>query len=289
MEMPMTGLPKPGMERREGVYVEYEGKTESGPVGMTGRSGLGPLAGQDYEIVEYEIVEEGPERTVSISTWREQAIQEPDSDDAMSVYYVTADDCIHPDATEIDVATEFLPPPRREENVASGSGSNNSGDKSKGSGKSRSSRRRENQPREKYSGVANTSPLNPGMKTYQVTPNSAPRTSIPRGSGTLIQPLEDSADIPPFHATNLKSGSTISSIDLTPATPTLEHVLVSCEPSLVHISPVLRRVGIMRAEHLRAVGKLSEDTRNKEVKEEVLKLGVTVMEWAILLDKLQDL
>lgn len=107
---------------------------------------MGPIAGQDYEIVEYEIVEEGPERTVSISTWREQAIQEADSDDAMSVYYVTADDCIHADATEIDVATEFVPPPRKAAetaNVASGSGSNNSGDKSKSSGKTRSSRRRE--------------------------------------------------------------------------------------------------------------------------------------------------
>jgi hypothetical protein len=43
------------------------------------------------------------------------------------------------------------------------------------------------------------------------------------------------------------------------------------------------------AEHLRAVGKLSEETRNREVKEEVLKLGVTVVEWAILLDRLQSL
>ncbi|KAJ7769061.1 hypothetical protein DFH07DRAFT_806779 [Mycena maculata] len=52
---------------------------------------------------------------------------------------------------------------------------------------------------------------------------------------------------------------------------------------------MLQRVGIRGTEHLRAVGKLSEETRNREVREEVLRLGVTVVEWAILLDKLQSL
>ncbi|KAJ7170950.1 hypothetical protein C8R46DRAFT_1349110 [Mycena filopes] len=223
--------------------------------GMNGRSGLGPLAGQDYEIVEYEIVEEGPERTVSISTWREQAIQEADSDDAMSVYYVNVDDCQgHPEPTEIGVFVE------REVNIASGSGSNKSAGKSKGSGKSRASRRREEEPP-------------PDARTKFERGSSAPGTSTPYGSGTRAG----------------KSVSTISNIALTPTTPALEQILVSCEPSLLHISPILQRVGILRTEHLRAVGKLSEDTRNKEVKEEVLKLGVTVVEWAILLDKLQAL
>jgi len=42
-------------------------------------------------------------------------------------------------------------------------------------------------------------------------------------------------------------------------------------------------------EHLRAIARLSEETRDREIKEQALKRGVTVMEWAILLDKLQDL
>ena len=42
-------------------------------------------------------------------------------------------------------------------------------------------------------------------------------------------------------------------------------------------------------EHLRAVSRLSEETRDKEVKEQALRRGVTVMEWAILVDKLQTL
>ncbi|KAF8215204.1 hypothetical protein K438DRAFT_2008623 [Mycena galopus ATCC 62051] len=217
-----------------------------------------PLAGQDFEMVGYQLLEEGPERTVSISTWREQAIEEADSDQEMSVYFVEPGDYI-PLGTGAAV-----------ENPAS-------------------------------SGAADTSPHNEGTKTYRSVSKAAspsphssgPRTSTPRGSGTLLDAKAE-IDIPPtgkgsspwpFHAKKA-DGSTISSIHLTPA---LDQILVSCEPSLVHISPMLQKVGILGAEHLRAVGKLSEDTRNREIKEEVLKLGVTVIEWAILLDKLQSL
>lgn len=75
------------------------------------------------------MLEDGPERTVSISTWREQAIQDADSDDELSVYYVNAADCITADVPEVVVF-----PVRAGEN----SGSNNSGHRSKsGSGKRR--------------------------------------------------------------------------------------------------------------------------------------------------------
>ncbi|KAF7364682.1 hypothetical protein MVEN_00337800 [Mycena venus] len=224
------------------------------------RTQMAPLAGQDYEMVEYQVLEEGPERTVSISTWREQAIQEADSDDEKSVYYVNPNDY---DPLMTGPTVEVFPPPRRtEENIPIALTSSR--------------------------GVADTNPQNEGTKTYRSVSkapphSSGPRTSTPReGSGTLIQTSS------PFHARKSKSGSTISSIHLTPA-PTLEHILVSCEPSLLHICPVLQRVGIVGTEHLRAVGKLSEDTRNKEVREEVLKLGVTVIEWAMLVDKMQSL
>lgn len=60
-------------------------------------------------------------------------------------------------------------------------------------------------------------------------------------------------------------------------------------PSLLHIIPVLASLGITRKEHLRAVARLTEETRDREVREEALRKGVTVMEWAILLDKLQTL
>lgn len=68
-----------------------------------------------------------------------------------------------------------------------------------------------------------------------------------------------------------------------------EHVLTSCEPPLLHISPVLAALGIATEGHLRAVARLSEETRDREVRDEALRRGVTVMEWAILLDKLHEL
>ncbi len=42
-------------------------------------------------------------------------------------------------------------------------------------------------------------------------------------------------------------------------------------------------------DHLRAVGRLTEEVRDREVRDEALKKGLTVMEWAILLDKLRSL
>jgi hypothetical protein len=38
-----------------------------------------------------------------------------------------------------------------------------------------------------------------------------------------------------------------------------------------------------------ALARMREETRDREVKEEALKKGVTVVEWAILIDKLQTL
>ncbi|KAJ7621903.1 hypothetical protein DFH06DRAFT_1447900 [Mycena polygramma] len=290
-----------GQDRR---LKRMRGKDRIKASSANGRIRMAPQAGQDYEMVEHKVLEEGPERTVSISTWREQAIQDADSDDDMSVFYVNPDDCAE-STKPLGPVVEIVSLSRRPEaNVASGSGSNNSGRRSKEGGEGSEERRRAQNPSPKgltsFDGAANTSPQNRGtnLKTYRSASNaasgsrdsSAPRTSTPRGSGTLVQPLDPppvDKGAYPFHAKKSTSGSTISSIHL--PSPTLEHILGSCKPSLVHISPVLERVGIMGADHLRAVGKLSEDTRNKEVREEVLKLGVTVMEWAILLDKLKSL
>lgn len=74
------------------------------------------------------MLEEGPERTVSISTWREQAIQETDSDDAMSVYYVNAEDCLQ----RGDTTAEFVSFPLRTTNGV-GFGPYNLGHRDQGS------------------------------------------------------------------------------------------------------------------------------------------------------------
>jgi len=70
---------------------------------------------------------------------------------------------------------------------------------------------------------------------------------------------------------------------------TLELLLASCQPSLLHLTEPLQELGIQREEHLRALAKMHEETRDREVKEEALKKGVTVVEWAIFLDKLKAL
>ena len=73
-----------------------------------------------------------------------------------------------------------------------------------------------------------------------------------------------------------------------PASP-VELVLATCEPSLLHIAPILTDLGVIKLEHLRAMARMSEETRDRELKSIALLRGVTVMEWAILLDKLQTL
>ncbi|KAI8978741.1 hypothetical protein BD414DRAFT_579877 [Trametes punicea] len=84
------------------------------------------------------------------------------------------------------------------------------------------------------------------------------------------------------------AGSEKSAVKVT-TTSSVEAILASCDPSLLHIAPVLYELGIKRIDHLRAVARLTEETRNREVKEQALKRGVTVVEWAIFLDKLQTL
>ncbi|KAF7969362.1 hypothetical protein HWV62_27484 [Athelia sp. TMB] len=71
-----------------------------------------------------------------------------------------------------------------------------------------------------------------------------------------------------------------------PAEPTsLSGFLSSFQPSLLHVAPVLGSLGIRDEEHLRAVAALSEETRNREVREIALQKGMTVLEWAMLLDR----
>ena len=49
------------------------------------------------------------------------------------------------------------------------------------------------------------------------------------------------------------------------------------------------RVACGGSEHMTTLVRMREQTRDREVKKEALKKGVTVVEWAILIDKLQSL
>jgi hypothetical protein len=72
-------------------------------------------------------------------------------------------------------------------------------------------------------------------------------------------------------------------------TTSLEGVLNSCRPSLRHLLPTLANLGITTKDHLRALAELDSETRDRELKEEALKGGVTNMEWAMLMNRLKSL
>jgi hypothetical protein len=46
---------------------------------------------------------------------------------------------------------------------------------------------------------------------------------------------------------------------------------------------------VRRDEHLRALAHMRAETRDREVREEAYALGVSVVEWAILVDRLKAL
>lgn len=55
----------------------------------------------------------------------------------------------------------------------------------------------------------------------------------------------------------------------------LDRLLDSCQPSLLHIAPILDSLGVRDDAHLRALARMREETRDREVKEEALRAGVT--------------
>lgn len=94
-----------------------------------------------------------------------------------------------------------------------------------------------------------------------------------------FQNMRDALPLSPTHTGAAKATTTSS----------VEAILAACDPSLLHIAPVLHELGVRRVDHLRAIPRLSEETRDREVKEQALRRGVSVVEWAIFLDKLQTL
>ncbi|KAJ4472961.1 hypothetical protein J3R30DRAFT_3707951 [Lentinula aciculospora] len=290
----------------------------------------GPVA-HDYEVVENQVLEDGPERTVTISTWREKVANEARrSEVEMSVYFLNADDYV------MDPGIDE----RKEEFRDSLKGQ---GGSRKGKGKQRDLLN-DGWTRSEPVYYRNTSPIRPQtpwppatnladvdgeMSERANTPERRdrswirrssytewmdreyvePRTSTPirhrKGRNGIRNPEESlhingklsngtthgigSNPKDTINGTGHPSESnlTISSMQVA-STPALEALLSSCEPSLLYLAPVLVSLGIRTKEHMKAVGRLREETRNREVREEALKRGMTIMEWAILLDKLQQ-
>lgn len=92
--------------------------------------------------------------------------------------------------------------------------------------------------------------------------------------------------IPPIPSYHTSPGIGNAKVESSPA---LDAILMSFQPSLIHIAPILSSLGIRDEQHMRAVARLSEETRDREVKEVALRKGVTVVEWAMLLDRIRSL
>ncbi|KAG6906917.1 hypothetical protein DXG01_011376 [Tephrocybe rancida] len=118
-------------------------------------------------------------------------------------------------------------------------------------------------------------------QNVKATVTATPRSSTPNRKRTYLRQSASS-----FHPT--RSGSTISTIK-SASTLALEHILNTCEPSLLHLAPALARLGIKNEGHLRAVARLSDETRDRELRDAAMREGVTVVEWAILLDRVQGM
>ncbi|KAF8074081.1 hypothetical protein FPV67DRAFT_786597 [Lyophyllum atratum] len=339
--------------------------------GVGGGVGAIARARQSFEIVDRRVLEDGPERTVTISTWREQVADEADPTADMEVYYLGANDYAEAadggsevgaggdgvtSVSEADARRRrrSLPPRPTEDAAGSNLGSIRTitDEQSKSSGPtsvrhtattSTSTTTRKSSGHTSHSHADRTKPSVSGSSSSpswtRTPPRTPPRnirtpdpsryrsssrspsyqklTNGTHGTDTRTSPAPSSTPIrhsldairpdrsshtplrsstpnrmyarhptPSFHPT--QSGSTISTIKST-STIAFEQVLASCEPPLLHISPALAKLGIMNEGHLRAVARLSEETRDREVREEALRQGVTVMEWAILLDKLHEL
>lgn len=144
----------------------------------------------------------------------------------------------------------------------------------------------------------NTPPLT-GSQASSGSPTGKQLRGLHASSGPLGSPLMLSANLrSPLHGSFRDMRDTLpmspvvesdTGVLKAPPTSSVEAILAACDPSLLHIAPVLHELGIVRVDHLRAVARLSEETRDREVKQQALRRGVSVVEWAIFLDKLQTL
>lgn len=117
----------------------------------------------------------------------------------------------------------------------------------------------------------------PQVATNTDAPSSQPTTPQKSQRRGPKKSTEYSASLSDGASTKVASGHEI------------ETALASCRPSLLHLLPILEELGVLRSEHMTALAQMREQTRDREVKEEALRKGVTVVEWAILIDKLQSL
>ncbi|KAJ8489823.1 hypothetical protein ONZ45_g13425 [Pleurotus djamor] len=237
--------------------------------------------GEQFEMVRRKIIEDSPEKTVTISMWRENVADaggsngggSRSSEVGMSVYYVNPD----------DYAIEEGGDAMREEVISEVPAHGH-----KWSGTSRGVERRAIDAKSRVGrgdGQTTASYEYHGYEQRQ-DPYYTARTTPSIGQPGSFPTTSRSSQTTRSRTRN-GSGSS-QSID-NPMTLAARNILASCTPSLLHVSPILVTLGITTEEHLKAMVRLNEDTRDRVVRDEALRKGITVMEWAILLDRLREL
>ncbi|KAH8998396.1 hypothetical protein EDB92DRAFT_2111542 [Lactarius akahatsu] len=229
--------------------------------------GKGPAAGRN-DLVEKKVLEDGPERTISF--WREDVAKSSSE----------AGDGDGDIRSDLDSHAGRR---RRVDSVAQATGS----------ARSKGHRSRESAdlteagapeiPFYRWRSVSgrSTTPL-----ANAPAINTTPQPSTPQKSQRRMPP---SLSVAPKATEYSASISEATSHTKVTSSAQIESVLSSCQPSLLHLLPILEELGVRRSEHMTALARMREETRDREVKEEALKKGITVVEWAILIDKLQTL
>ncbi|KDQ50529.1 hypothetical protein JAAARDRAFT_41990 [Jaapia argillacea MUCL 33604] len=254
-----------------------------------------------FEMVERKILEDGPERTISI--WREEVaksvVGDGDADDRDEVAGTAS-------GSVVDSHVH-----RRTNALASSLGLGKrpfGGLGSAGPAPTASVGTRGPLGSEigwdsiKSPILANQSPNTPttSQQILPLSPSSPPRQTLPTTPSSRTRPRTSSTPQSNAHLTHSRRPSQTNTTTNTrahtpsqgprvPSASSVELILATCNPSLLHLAPVLSELGIVREDHLRAVGRMNDETRDREVKEEALRKGVSVVEWAILLDRLQNM
>ncbi|KAF9493513.1 hypothetical protein BDN71DRAFT_1090160 [Pleurotus eryngii] len=249
--------------------------------------------GEQFEMVRRKIIEDSPQKTVTISMWRENVADEAGGEVGMSVYYVNPDDYAVEeggDARREEVVTEV---PMHRDNWA---GRRIYDDARQGRGRAQSISM-DRQSIASYDAVdryRHGSPLRKDMyptrmSTSTPTNNSSgspPHLGRFRESPTSSNTTYSNPRPRGGSGSSTRGGGEIRNKSMSLAA---RNILASCTPPLLHVAPILGSLGITSEEHLRAMVRLNEDTRDRIVRDEALRKGITVMEWAILLDRLREL
>ncbi|TFK52204.1 hypothetical protein OE88DRAFT_1734240 [Heliocybe sulcata] len=133
--------------------------------------------------------------------------------------------------------------------------------------------------------------------------NSSPRSPPPNRAGSVSRghtrtpsnPLSLSQPIPRFQLhtgltqthTGLSTSSRVSpNNNPAPSPPpqTIAALLTALTPPLTHLLPTLARLGITHPQHLGALARMEGEVRDREVRSVAMGEGVSVFEWAVLVE-----